>query len=198
MGTPEFAVPSLDALIKNHFNITGVVTGPDKPAGRGQKLIFSPVKKYALKKGLQLLQPEKLKDPVFLESLRTLKPDLQVVVAFRIPNLLRDLVGEGASNAAFVPVLSEYVAKEKKEEFWVLARTIFLGLLILLSCFTLLGIIYSSFIVRIIAPGFVKDPDKFHLTILLTRRIFPYIFLIGLAAFSTGVLNSLKHFLSKS
>ena len=84
MGTPEFAVPGLDALIKNHFNITGVVTGPDKPAGRGQKLIHSPVKKYALQKGLQLLQPEKLKDPVFLESLRNLEPHLHVVVAFRI------------------------------------------------------------------------------------------------------------------
>jgi methionyl-tRNA formyltransferase len=84
MGTPEFAITSLDTLIKNHFNIVGVITGPDKPAGRGQKLIFSPVKKYSLQKGLHLLQPEKLKDHSFLEELKKLKPDLQVVVAFRM------------------------------------------------------------------------------------------------------------------
>jgi len=84
MGTPEFAVASLDALVRHNFNVVGVITGPDKPGGRGQKLIPSPVKKYALKKKMHLLQPDKLKDPQFLESLKSLKPDLQVVVAFRI------------------------------------------------------------------------------------------------------------------
>jgi len=84
MGTPEFAVSSLDALIKNNFNVVGVITAPDKPAGRGQKLISSPVKKYALKKGLKIFQPVKLKNPDFLEDLKNLQPDLQVVVAFRI------------------------------------------------------------------------------------------------------------------
>lgn len=84
MGTPEFAVESLDVLIKNNFNIVGVITAPDKPAGRGQKLVSSPVKKYALKNGLTILQPEKLKNPQFLEVLKSLQPDLQVVVAFRI------------------------------------------------------------------------------------------------------------------
>lgn len=84
MGTPQFAVASLDALIKNNFNVAGVITGTEKPSGRGQKLIPSPVKKYALQHRLPLLQPEKLKDPDFIERLKNLKPDLLVVVAFRM------------------------------------------------------------------------------------------------------------------
>src|SRR4030042_6145920 len=85
MGTPEFAVPCLDALIKDNFNIAGIITGPDKPAGRGQKLISSAVKKYAIKAGLSpILQPVNLKDPAFLKELRSLHPDLQIVVAFRM------------------------------------------------------------------------------------------------------------------
>lgn len=84
MGTPEFAVASLDALVKNNFNVVGVVTAPDKPAGRGMKLQESAVKKYAIEKGLRVLQPEKLKNPQFLAELRSLNADLGVVVAFRM------------------------------------------------------------------------------------------------------------------
>ena len=84
MGTPEFAVTSLDALVEAKCNIVGVITAPDKPAGRGMKLQESAVKKYAVEKGLKVLQPEKLKNPGFLEELRSLKADLQVVVAFRM------------------------------------------------------------------------------------------------------------------
>jgi methionyl-tRNA formyltransferase len=84
MGTPEFAVASLDALVKAGCNIVGVITAPDKPAGRGMQLQQSAVKKYAVDKGLNVLQPEKLKDPQFLDSLRSLSADLQVVVAFRM------------------------------------------------------------------------------------------------------------------
>ena len=84
MGTPEFAVASLDALVKAGCNIVAVVTAPDKPAGRGMQLQQSAVKKYAVENGLKVLQPEKLKDPAFLESLRSLRADLQVVVAFRM------------------------------------------------------------------------------------------------------------------
>ena len=84
MGTPEFAVASLDALLKGGINIVAVVTAPDKPAGRGMKLIESPVKKYAVRHGLKTLQPEKLKAPEFIEELRSLNADLQVVVAFRM------------------------------------------------------------------------------------------------------------------
>lgn len=84
MGTPDFAVASLEILVKNNYNIVGVVTAPDKPAGRGQQLQQSAVKKYALEKGLHILQPEKLKSAEFLEELRALKADLQIVVAFRM------------------------------------------------------------------------------------------------------------------
>lgn len=84
MGTPEFAVESLDALVSQGYNVVGVVTVPDKPAGRGLKLKESDVKRYAVEKHLPLLQPEKLKDTEFIERLRALKADLQVVVAFRM------------------------------------------------------------------------------------------------------------------
>ena len=84
MGTPEFAVASLDALVKAGCNIVGVITAPDKPSGRGMKLTESAVKKYAVEHKLRVLQPEKLKGLQFLEELLELKADLQVVVAFRM------------------------------------------------------------------------------------------------------------------
>lgn len=84
MGTPEFAVESLRALIDGAYNIVGVITMPDKPAGRGHKIQQSAVKQYALEKNLTLLQPANLKDDGFLEDLANLKADLQIVVAFRM------------------------------------------------------------------------------------------------------------------
>ena len=84
MGTPEFAVASLDALVGGGYNVVGVVTMPDKPAGRGYKMQFSAVKEYALAHNLPLLQPEKLKNEKFLDALRALHADLQIVVAFRM------------------------------------------------------------------------------------------------------------------
>lgn len=116
------------------------------------------------------------------------------VIAFRIPNLFRDLVGEGATNAAFVPVFSEYTVKHSKSEFWELANVVLNLLLVILMSITLLGIIFSPVIVRLIAPGFVASPEKLETTIRLNRIIFPYILLISLAAYSMGILNSLKHF----
>ena len=84
MGTPEFAVASLKALVQNGYQVVGVITAPDKPAGRGKKLTESAVKQYAVQQGLKVMQPVKLKDQVFLEELKSLNADLQVVVAFRI------------------------------------------------------------------------------------------------------------------
>jgi methionyl-tRNA formyltransferase len=84
MGTPEFAVASLEALVKAKCNIVGVITAPDKPAGRGMKMTESAVKKYAVRHHLRVLQPEKLKNLEFLEELRSLNADLQIVVAFRM------------------------------------------------------------------------------------------------------------------
>src|SRR5277367_6550710 len=84
MGTPEFAVASLEALLNAGCNVVGVVTSPDKPAGRGMKLNESAVKKYAAEKGFKILQPEKLKNDFFLQELKLLNADLQIVVAFRM------------------------------------------------------------------------------------------------------------------
>lgn len=99
MGTPEFAVASLEALVKAKFNIVGVVTAPDKPAGRGMKLQESPVKKYASRRKVKILQPQKLKDPAFLEELKSLKADLQVVVAFRmLPEVVWNMPPMGTIN----------------------------------------------------------------------------------------------------
>lgn len=99
MGTPEFAVASLDALVKAGCNIVGVITALDKAAGRGMQLQQSAVKKYAVEKGLHILQPEKLKDPEFLEQLRSLNADLQVVVAFRmLPEAVWNMPPMGSVN----------------------------------------------------------------------------------------------------
>jgi methionyl-tRNA formyltransferase len=84
MGTPEFAVPSLEILVANHYNIVAVVTAPDKPAGRGLKMKMSPVKECALKYNIPVLQPEKLKAPEFINELKSYQADLQIVVAFRM------------------------------------------------------------------------------------------------------------------
>ncbi|MDD4895058.1 MAG: murein biosynthesis integral membrane protein MurJ [Candidatus Omnitrophica bacterium] len=116
------------------------------------------------------------------------------VIAFKIPNLFRDLVGEGAANSAFVPVFSEYTVKHTKEEFWELANVVLNLLLVIVTAITALGIIFSPVIVRLIAPGFIADPEKLELTIRLNRIIFPYILLISLAAYVMAILNSLKHF----
>ena len=121
------------------------------------------------------------------------------VVSFKIPNLLRDLVGEGATNAAFVPVLTE--CKEKHpEQFWRLAATLFRSMALILGAISLIGIFFTPQIVAFIAPGFLDaaDPEKFPLTVRLTRVIFPYIFLIGLSALAMGILNALKEFKSSA
>lgn len=99
MGTPEFAVASLDVLLKAGCTIVGVVTAPDKPAGRGMQLQQSAVKKYAVEHHLKVLQPEKLKDPAFHAELRSLQPDIQIVVAFRmLPEVVWSLPPMGSVN----------------------------------------------------------------------------------------------------
>jgi methionyl-tRNA formyltransferase len=84
LGTPEFAVATLDALLKNKFNVVAVITAPDKPAGRGMELQQSVVKQFAIANNLPVLQPEKLKDTAFLETLKSYNANLQIVVAFRM------------------------------------------------------------------------------------------------------------------
>lgn len=101
MGTPDFAVESLRALVEGGYNVVAVVTMPDKPMGRhGSVLQPSPVKQYALEKGLKIMQPEKLKDESFVEELRSLKADLQIVVAFRmLPEIVWSMPPMGTFNA---------------------------------------------------------------------------------------------------
>ncbi|OWK71175.1 methionyl-tRNA formyltransferase [Pedobacter sp. AJM] len=99
MGTPDFAVASLDALVQAKFDIVAVVTAPDKPAGRGQKINESAVKKYAVANSIPVLQPEKLKNPDFLAELKAFKADLQVVVAFRmLPEVVWNMPPKGTIN----------------------------------------------------------------------------------------------------
>jgi methionyl-tRNA formyltransferase len=99
MGTPEFAVESLRRLVEEGKNIVAVITAPDKPQGRGKKLGQSPVKEYALLKGIKVLQPSNLKDSGFQEELRSLKADLQVVVAFRmLPESVWNMPPDGTFN----------------------------------------------------------------------------------------------------
>jgi methionyl-tRNA formyltransferase len=99
MGTPEFAVAPLEVLLNNGCNIVGVVTAPDKPSGRGLQLNESAVKKFAKEKGLKILQPEKLKSSKFIEELKSLKADLQIVVAFRmLPEIVWSMPPLGTFN----------------------------------------------------------------------------------------------------
>ena len=99
MGTPDFAVESLRALVDGGYNVVAVVTMPDKPAGRGHQLQYSAVKQYALSVGLPILQPERLKDEAFLQQLRSYNADLQIVVAFRmLPEVVWDMPRLGTFN----------------------------------------------------------------------------------------------------
>jgi len=99
MGTPGFAVESLKALVENHYNIVAVITAPDKPAGRGQRLAESAVKQYAVSVNLPVLQPERLKNPDFIQELKSFEADLQIVVAFRmLPEVVWNMPPMGTFN----------------------------------------------------------------------------------------------------
>jgi putative peptidoglycan lipid II flippase len=115
-------------------------------------------------------------------------------VAFRIPNLLRRLSAEGAFSAAFIPTYVETLQKDGSSEAARLARITFTFAAIVLGVVTVAGIIFSPWIVRVVAPGFLDNPSKFELTVHLNRIMFPYIFFISLVALAGGVLNSMGHF----
>ena len=115
-------------------------------------------------------------------------------MANRIPNLFRELFAEGSMSAAFIPVFTESLTKEGREDAIKLASSVFAFLLSLLSLLCLLGIIFAPSVVSIIAPGFIKTPDRFSLTVDLTRIMFPFLFFISIAALAKGILNSLKSF----
>jgi len=115
-------------------------------------------------------------------------------VAFRIPNLLRRLFAEGSLSIAFIPIFTDYLEKEGKDEAFRFAGSALKFLSVALVFVVLAGVFLAPFIVRVFAPGFAVDPEKFALTVLMTRIMFPYIFFIGLVALCMGILNVLGHF----
>ncbi|MBI4437134.1 MAG: murein biosynthesis integral membrane protein MurJ [Candidatus Omnitrophica bacterium] len=115
------------------------------------------------------------------------------VVAFLIPNLLRDLVAEGAMSAAVIPILASYLRKGK-EEFMKLSLYLLNTSILIIGTMSVLGVILAPAIVSLVAPGFLRNPEQFELTVFLTRVLFPFIFLVGLSAYAMGVLNTLQHF----
>ena len=115
-------------------------------------------------------------------------------MAYLIPNLLRRLTAEGAMTAAFIPVFTQIKKEKSKEELWKFANAFFYDLTVIMACLVILSIVFSPLLVRIIAPGFGEVPGKWELTTILTRIIFPYIFLISLAALAMAILNSFHRF----
>ena len=115
-------------------------------------------------------------------------------VAFRIPNLWRRLVGEGSLTISFIPVYTEYLTQKSEEETRKVTHIAFTMAGVILSILTLLGILFSPILIKIIAPGFIQIPEKFQLTVTLNQIIFPYLFFMGLFALCMGILNSQRHF----
>ena len=115
-------------------------------------------------------------------------------VAYRVPNLLRELFAEGSMSSAFIPVFTEYQTLKSKRDAWELASAVFTTLLTIVTGITILGIIVASGIVWLLAPGFHDDPAKLGMTTLLTRIMFPYLIFISLAALAMGILNSMRAF----
>jgi putative peptidoglycan lipid II flippase len=117
-------------------------------------------------------------------------------VAFRIPSTLRELLGEGALSAAFIPTFTRTATREGRPAAWDLASAVMGSLAVVLTAVTLLGVLLAPGIVGVLAPGFAEIPGKLSLTVQLLRIMFPYIFLVGLAALFMAILNSLGHFLT--
>jgi putative peptidoglycan lipid II flippase len=117
-------------------------------------------------------------------------------VAFRLPNLLRRLVGEGALSSAFIPVFTEYLTTRPRAEFLHMLRAVAGGLVAVLAALTLAGVVGAPVLVRVMAPGFFADTTTGILTVKLTRLMFPYLFFVGLAALSMGILNAHRHFVT--
>lgn len=115
-------------------------------------------------------------------------------MAFRISNLLRRLLGEGALTSSFIPIFTEELSARPKEAIRSLSSSVFTLFAIILIALTALGMIFSGEIVRLMSPGFAADPEKFAVTVKLTRLMFPYMVFVGLMAIAMGVLNSVKHF----
>jgi putative peptidoglycan lipid II flippase len=115
-------------------------------------------------------------------------------VAFKIPNMLRELAAEGASNSAFVPVFSQYLNTRSRKEFWEFINTVFVAFIIITTCIALIGVLFSPFLIRLIAPGFIQTPEKLNLTVAINRPLFFYLLFVSIATFFMAVLNTFKSF----
>ena len=115
-------------------------------------------------------------------------------IAYRIPNLIRRIVGEGAVSAAFIPVFSEYLTAGKRKEAWEFANIILAATMVFLTVLTIAGILLSPYLVPVFAYGFKVTPGKFELTTVLNRIMFAYIALISISALASGVLQSFNRF----
>ena len=135
-----------------------------------------------------------IRDVLIANIFGTGLPAQAFFVAFKIPNVFRDIMGEGAGNAAFVPVFCEYLVKKTKTDFLKLVNSLFVILLVVSSILVLLGIVFCVPLVRVIAPGFFEDKAKFDLTVNLTRLLFPYLILITVSAYLMAISNAHKSF----
>jgi len=135
-----------------------------------------------------------LRDVIQAFYLGTSRSGDAFTIAYVIPNLLRRLTGEGAMTAAFVPVFTQLKKEKSKAELWKFANAFFFDLTLVMALLTVLGIVFSPLLVRIIAFGFKGIQGKWELTTMLTRLMFPYIFLISLAALAMAILNSFHKF----
>jgi putative peptidoglycan lipid II flippase len=117
-------------------------------------------------------------------------------VAFRLPNLLRRLVGEGALSSAFIPVFTDYLTTRPRTELIRMFRAVSGGMVVILAGLTLAGVVGAPLLVRVMAPGFFADPARGLLTVQLTRLMFPYLFFVGLGALAMGMLNAHRHFVT--
>lgn len=137
-----------------------------------------------------------IRDMIFAQMLGTAAMADAFFVAFRIPNMLRDLVGEGATNSALVPVLSGYVDQKDPKKVNEFLSVVVSWAVLILGALTILGILFAPLIVRLIAPGFTADQEKLQTTINLTQIMFPYLIFIGLTAYSMGVLYTYHSFVA--
>ena len=135
-----------------------------------------------------------LRDMLQAKFLGTGKGMDAYIIASLIPNLLRRLTAEGAMTAAFIPVFAQEKKDKSRDEMWTFANAFFFDLTLILTVLTVLGIVFAPILVKVIAPGYGRVPGKWELTIILTKIMFPYIFLISLAALAMAILNSFKKF----
>ncbi len=135
-----------------------------------------------------------LRDMLFAKILGATMASDAFYVAYRIPNLLRELFAEGSMSAGFIPVFTEYQTQRSKEEAGKLVRSVFTVLFLVLTVLVIMGMLFAPVIISFIAPGFAKDPEQFQLTTTLTRIMFPFLLFISFAALTMGILNSTRHF----